>query len=492
MRHGDHTSAGHSFFLTYLRREISHRRRQFVVIGLGLAVGIALVVTVNAASTGVKDAQARVLHSLFGIGTDISVTRAPAPPPAGNRGLRTPSSGAGAADKGGSILAFGAKPRPLNLLGVAPDLGVLDASALQAVLRLPGVAAAAGGLNLSDVKLTVPSRAQVQSGNIPPSAHGSTSTIDGVDVAELGLGPFGSATLSRGRTFVATDGSANAAVVDSGYAIANGLKVGSTIDIAGQRFKVIGIVRQPQGGGAADVYIPLARAQALARYRGASLAGKVNVIYVRAADAADISNVRREISRLLPAATVTTSATLATAVSGSLASAASLANDLGRWLAIATLLAAFAVASLLTMAAVARRVRELGTLKALGWRSRRIVAQIVAELAVVGAIGAVIGIALGYGGAALVAAAAPQLSATVAQSPGSTPPQDVSVDANGIQRHVAPGAVHTVVVHLTAPVTVGAIALAVVLALAGALIAGASGGWRANRLRPVEALARIA
>jgi putative ABC transport system ATP-binding protein len=48
------------------------------------------------------------------------------------------------------------------------------------------------------------------------------------------------------------------------------------------------------------------------------------------------------------------------------------------------LIAAFAMASLLTMAAVSRRVREFGTLKALGWRSRRIVGQVMGETLVIG------------------------------------------------------------------------------------------------------------
>jgi len=39
--------------------------------------------------------------------------------------------------------------------------------------------------------------------------------------------------------------------------------------------------------------------------------------------------------------------------------------------------------------------------------------------------------------------------------------------------------------------TAGAIAAAVLLAIAGGLIAGAFGGWRAARLRPAMALARV-
>jgi ABC-type lipoprotein release transport system permease subunit len=46
-------------------------------------------------------------------------------------------------------------------------------------------------------------------------------------------------------------------------------------------------------------------------------------------------------------------------------------------------------------------------------------------------------------------------------------------------------------VTLTAPVTLDLIFVAVVLAIAGGLIAGVFGGWRAARLRPAAALARV-
>ena len=47
-------------------------------------------------------------------------------------------------------------------------------------------------------------------------------------------------------------------------------------------------------------------------------------------------------------------------------------------------------------------------------------------------------------------------------------------------------------VHLSAAVSANVILLAVVLAVAGGLIAGIFGGWRAARLRPADALAKVA
>jgi len=259
-------------------------------------------------------------------------------------------------------------------------------------------------------------------------------------------------------------------------------------------FTVIGIVRQAQASSPNDVYIPLARAQALASEAGSgqSLTGDVNTIYVTAASAADIAAVQHEIARLLPHDTVTTASSLASEVTGSVANAAKLANDLGKWLAVLVLIAAFVVASLLVMSAVTRRVAEFGTLKALGWRTRRIVVQVLGESVAMGVIGAAAGVGLGFAGAAIIARVVPTLSAIVPTSTGSFFQQQ-SVSANGVSRSTSPAtATHTVPVPLHPSITLGVIVLAVILALAGGLLAGSLGSWRIARLRPADALARVA
>ncbi len=478
----------HRFFFTYLFRELQRRRRQALLTALGLAVGVGLVLTVTAASSGVRNAQTAVLHSLYGVGTDITVTKG-APPL--NPGSTSKTSG------GSSRFEFtpGKTVQHEDQLSETDGLGVLPASSVASIARLPGVKAVAGGLSLIDSKLTIPSLSQLGPNGQPPASgtHGTTFTVDGVDLSQLRLGPFASATLGAGRSFHGSDANANVALVDSSYAAANKVTVGSTITIAHVSFKVIGIVDQPQSAGAAQVYIPLERAQALAATPEVpSSVGKVDTIYVVAASSADVARVQMEIAKLLPGATVTTASSLARDVTGSLASASSLITDLGRWLAGAVLVVAFLVASLLSAAAVTRRVREIGTLKALGWRTRRIVAQIMGESAVIGLVGAALGIAVGFAGAALVETLAPGLAATVSDNPGSAPAENVTFGAGGVHHSIAQGAQHTVPVHLSAPVTFEAIGLAVLLALLGAVIAGSFAAWRVARLRPVQALAHVA
>ena len=227
----------------------------------------------------------------------------------------------------------------------------------------------------------------------------SSFSISGVDVTDLELGPLSSGEVTTGRSFTSAETNANVALVTKAYAKQSSLKVGDVKKIGGTKFEIVGIVTLPSGSTSSDLYIPLARAQKLS-----DNTNKVNQIYVRADSAQSIAAVKKEIKTTLPKATVTTAQDLADQVSGSLASASSLADTLGKWLAIAALVAAFAVASLLTVSAVSRRVREFGTLKALGWKSRRIVGQVLGESVVIGIAGGVIGVALGIAGARLITA----------------------------------------------------------------------------------------
>jgi ABC-type lipoprotein release transport system permease subunit len=492
-------------FFTYLRRELRRRMRQAIFIALGLALGIGLVITVTAASSGVKDAQAQVLHSLYGVGTDVTVTQTP------KAGQFTPGA-FGFAGRTGTRTrpAAGTKIDIDNL--TSAGLGTLSSSSVTSIAKLHDVSGASGALSLTDVVITgkipaINSTGGGGGGGFGGGGGGSTGgsrfhgsftpstfSVSGVDLNHGALGPLSSAKLTAGRTFTASDATSNVAIVNANYASQKKLKVGSTVTVAKNSFKVIGIASA--GSSASDVFIPLARAQKLA-----SMAGKVNTVYVSANSASNISAVAKEISGMLPKATVTTSASLANEVTGSLASAASLANNLGKWLAIAVLVAAFLLASLLTMAAVTRRVREFGTLKALGWKSRRIVGQVMGESIVIGVIGGVVGVALGFAGATLVHKLAKPLTASVGSTTGTATPGGAQTVGGGRFPgggggpggfgRAASDAAHAVTVHLTAPVTISAVILAVVLAIAGGLIAGTFGGWRAARLRPAAALSRV-
>jgi putative ABC transport system permease protein len=506
-------------FLTYLGRELRRRARQASIIALGLALGIGLVITVTALSSGVKNAQGEVLHSLYGQNTDITVTK-------------TPTAGSGGPGAFGFRGQTGSAQRPAAGTTIDIDtlrsvgLGSMTSANVSSVSKLGNVAAAAGGLTLTDTKITGTIPAINSSGGgsggfgggggggggggfFSGSLSPSSFSVDGVDLSKnaAGLGPLSLGTLTKGRTLNGSDGTANVALVDANYAKSNKIAVGSTATIAKTSFKVVGIVSVPSSASSYDYYIPLARAQALA-----SMKNEVNTIYVTADSATSIGTVSKAISKAVPGATVENSQNVANQITGSVASASSLANNLGKWLAIAVLAVAFLLACLLTTAAVSRRVREFGTLKALGWTSRRIVGQVVGEAFTIGVIGGIVGVGLGYLGSFLVGHYYHTVTATLGSATGTATPGGARFfgggggfagGGGGFQGAAPSGSAanrfrdlagigsHTATVHLTPQVTVGVIVAAVLLAIAGGLLAGAFGGWRAAQLRPAAALARV-
>src|SRR5262249_41942929 len=146
--------------------------------------------------------------------------------------------------------------------------------------RLHNVAAAAGGLTLTDTKdsITIPSST---SGGFSGGGGGggagnfhapTTMSVDGADLSgnAAALGRLSSAKLTSGRTLAASDANSDVALLDSNYASSNKLKVGSTVTIAKTSFKVIGLVSQAASGNPPDAFIPLARAQALGTSAGKS------------------------------------------------------------------------------------------------------------------------------------------------------------------------------------------------------------------------------
>jgi ABC-type antimicrobial peptide transport system permease subunit len=163
---------------------------------------------------------------------------------------------------------------------------------------------------------------------------------------------------------------------------------------------------------------------------------------------------------------------VAAQVTGSLVDAAQVADRVGRVLALLVLAAAFWIATVLTLSSVSKRVRELGTLRALGWRTSRLVRQITAEALVLAVVGGLLGIALGMAATFAVNVLAPPLEATAAA---------------GIRERLLTPAMHRTT-RLEAQADSLVILLGLGLAIVGGVIAGAAGSFRAAQLRPAVAL----
>ncbi|MGW7264089.1 ABC transporter permease [Streptomyces sp. NPDC054842] len=475
-------------FFTYLRRELRRRRKAALVVASGLALGIALVIVVSSVSSGMEKAQGKVLQSLYGLGTDMTVTKA----------------AAAQADSGRPRFQFDARSddsdeEQSSDRVLVQGFQTLSAKTVGKVAAQDGVSDAVGGLSLQVVKVSGQFKRgefkQDQSAGgeqgAKPAPQGrvegggaefdvNSYSVYGTDVTEPALGPLTSSKITSGRTFKTSETDAKVVVADASYAKQKKLALGDTVTVKGVKYKVIGIATPDSGDAAANLYLPLRQAQKLS-----DSADKVTTIYVKASDSQRIDAVKSTIQKNISGTTVTTSADLADTVSGSLSTASDLASSVGKWLSVVVLVAAFLVAGLLTSSAVSRRVREFGTLKALGWRSGRVTRQVVGEAVVNGLVGGVLGIALGLAGAYAVTAVSPTLQAQVGGSGGGPGGPGGMV---GPARQTASKALD---VALTAPVSPGTIALAVALAVTGGLVAGAFGGWRASRLRPADALRRV-
>ncbi|MGZ4365286.1 MAG: ABC transporter permease [Gaiellaceae bacterium] len=559
------------FYLRYLRSELVGRRTRTILTLVGLALGVALVITITGLARGLDRAQKTALNPLSTIGTDLTVTLSP----------QQDTGGFGRGGGGEVVQANQSAVTDLSKLGKPGTQFVHDfflpgtqltfpQKQTAKIASLPGVASVSNGLVLSAVhqegvvpkivakikaggqqldirrQIKPPTAAEAaaiqtcfqklgvgggaQSGTQPGGQQGfgggrgaggggffsspaarkclparmrefrarittpqqtlkqvvsppqtniksSSYTIGGIDPAQQSIGLVTPSQLSSGR-FLSKSGG-HEALVSAAYAKRKSLKVGSPLDLNGTTFKIVGLVRPPLGGQTADVYIPLALLQKLASQRGLA-----NVVLVRATSSSEVANVQKEVEQALGSgAQVASAKQVAASINGSLVDAASLSHNLGLVLAIIAAVAAFLVAALLTLSSIGKRVREIGTLKALGWSQRLVVRQVLGECLATGVAGGLVGVVLGVLAAAAIGAFGPSLSASSTTGAGG------GNDVLGLGQALARTA--STSVSLTAPLSVSLLLFGFALALTGGLIAGGAGALRAVRLRPADALRQM-
>jgi putative ABC transport system ATP-binding protein len=327
------------FYLTYIYSELRRRAGRTLLTALGLAVGVGLVATVTALSNGLDEAQGKVLRPLTGVGTDMSVQRPIRVTGAGDNQSFRPGPGGNLSAKEQERLRKenGGVRFGLNGLGkagekfsrdnfVTTDLSFPESQA-DKVKTLTGVKAAAPGLTLNRLHVsgTVPQQTQQQASSLPGGPPGGPgggagrpdsidfdqSTISGIDRTQPTLGLVTPSQISSGSYFRA--GAKREAILATSYAQRKKLKVGSSIAIKNNSYKVVGLAKQPLGGESSDVYIRLGELQKLSGREG-----RVNVLRVRADSASSVGAVEKRIESTFAGSQVTTAKDLADKVSGSL------------------------------------------------------------------------------------------------------------------------------------------------------------------------------
>jgi putative ABC transport system permease protein len=226
-------------------------------------------------------------------------------------------------------------------------------------------------------------------------------------------------------------------------------KVGDTVDLQGSTFTITGIYHGGSALEAGAIIMPLDQMQKLS-----SLEGKVSGFHVRlraapAGEAADhyIKRAQAQIEAALPGLNAQPAAERATNNQFvDLAHAVAWGTS-----CIALLMGILGIANTMAMS-VFERTREIGILRAIGWKAWRVLLLIQVEATVLGFVGGIIGIGFGWGALHLL----------------STLPQTASIISTSLSWY-----------HF-----IEALAISV---LSG-LIAGAYPAWRGAHLSPVEAL----
>ncbi len=190
-----------------------------------------------------------------------------------------------------------------------------------------------------------------------------------------------------------------------------GLKLGDTITLLGRQFQVGTL--HPQRGTSDDItiWVDLAQAQELLGLRG-----RINSILALKCqcEGSDVASIRREVGRLLPGVQVIELASRAMTRAEARDRAAAAARSaleaerahrarvrrereaFASWLLPLVTLGAAAWIGLLALMNVRERTPEIGILRALGLRSRQVMAVFLARALLVGLAGAVLGYAAGF------------------------------------------------------------------------------------------------
>jgi putative ABC transport system permease protein len=327
----------------YVLNELRHHHHRTLVNILGIGIGIALFVSINAVSSAYKEAVSLPFKNL---GADIVVQRPEkraldsSQAPASMRGIRLPFSNQ-----------------------------ILPAQDLEKLKSIAGVDSMAASLLLWEFE---------QKG---------FRTIMGVDLAQPSLGPIKvKEWLKEGRF----PENPREVVLEKHYAKFRQAGLGGTFPIGDRSFKVVGLLEIKEGSqiASANIYLSLQEAQTL-------LAGGnngVNLAYLRLKNPSLLSQVKTRIAGDLSGVSVTSSDSFLELMGG----VSKISDQFSLLISLVALGGAFFLIIKTMLGNLLERSREIGILKAVGWTGKDVQKQLMGEVLVQSLLGGIVGTLAGY------------------------------------------------------------------------------------------------
>ncbi len=326
----------------YVLKELRYHHHRTLVNVLGIAVGIALFVSINAVSAAYQKAVSAPFKSL---GADLVIQKPEkravnaAQTPTSMRGIRLPFS---------------------NQLFSADDVTKLSS--------IEGVASVGSSLLLWEFDSK------------------GFRTIMGVDLSRPDVGPVKvKEWLKEGRF----PQKAGEAVLEKHYAKFQHRVLGDRVKIGDGMFTIVGLLEIREGSqiASANIYLPLSDAQGLS-----DAAHGVNVVYLRLQNPSYLEKVKSRLGREMPGISVTSSDSFLEVMGG----VSRISDQFTLLTSVIALAGAIFLIIKTMLGNLVARSSEIGILKAVGWTERNVQKQLMAESLLQSLAGGLIGLVAGY------------------------------------------------------------------------------------------------
>jgi len=327
----------------YVWKELRHHRHRTLVNILGIGIGIALFVSINAVSAAYQKA---VSLPFANLGADLVVQRPE---------KRAVDSGQAPASMRGIRLPFSNQ--------------ILPSEDLEKLRAMEGVGSLAGSLLLWEFD------------------RGGFRTIMGVDLAQPSLGPVKVKEWLKEGRFPENPGEI---VLEKHYAKFHQARPGDPFPIGQRTFKVVGLLEIKEGSqiASANIYLPLTDAETLIEGETKG----VNIVYLHLKTPSLLTQVKTQIFKELSGVSVTSSDSFLELMGG----VSKISDQFSLLASIIALGGAIFLIIKTMLANLVERSSEIGILKAVGWTERDVQKQLMGEVLVQSLLGGILGVMAGY------------------------------------------------------------------------------------------------